>query len=60
MLRLTCVVVVVVVVVVGATNASKAIPRESHCGRPFISKNFEDSSEIVSVVSQDIDCGGFN
>ena len=60
MLRLTCVVVVVVVVVVGATNALKAILRESHCGRPLISKNFGDSSEVVSVVSQDIDCGVLN
>ena len=52
--------VVVVVVVVGATNALKAIPRESLCGRPLISKNFGDSSEVVSVVSQDIDCGVLN
>lgn len=52
--------VVVVVVVVGATNALKAILRESHCGRPLISKNFGDSSEVVSVVSQDIDCGVLN
>ena len=52
--------VVVVVVVVGAMNALKAIPRESHCGRPLISKNFGDSSEVVSVVSQDIDFGVLN
>ena len=49
-----------VVVVVGATTILKAIPRENYCGRLLISRNFGDSSENVSVVSQDIDCGGLN
>ena len=44
---------VVVIVVVGATNVLKVTEREreSHCGGPLISRNFGDSSEIVSVVS---------
>ena len=50
--------VVVVVVVVGATNALKAIPRESHCGRPLISKNFGDSSEVVSGCVGCVGCVG--
>ena len=49
-----------VVVVVGATMVLKGTPRESYCGRSLISRNFGDSSEIVLVVSQDIDCGGLN
>ena len=47
------------VVVVGATTVLKAIPIESFCGRSLISRSFGDSSEIVSVASWDIDCGGF-
>ena len=31
-------------------------PRESYWERLLTSRNFEDSSEIVSVVSQDINC----
>ena len=41
----------VVVVVVGVTTVLKAMSRESKCGRPLISRNFGDSSEIVSMVS---------
>ena len=47
-----------VVVVVGATTVLKAIPRESYCGRLRVSGDFRDSSEIVSVVSWDIDFMG--
>ena len=36
---------------VGVTTVLKAISRESYCGRPLISRNFGDSSEIVSMVS---------
>ena len=50
--------VVGVVVVVGATTVLKAIPRESYCGRLLVSGDFRDSSEIVSVVSWDIDFMG--
>ena len=60
MLRLTYVVVVVViVVVVGATTVLKAILREL-LRKILISRNFGDSSGIVSVVRWDIDCGGLN
>ena len=45
-----------VVVVVGATTVLKAIP--SDCGRLLVSGDFRDSSEIVSVVSWDIDFMG--
>ena len=47
--RLTYV-VVGVIVVVGATTVLKALPRESYWGELLISRNFGDSSEIVSVV----------
>ena len=53
-------VLVVVVVDVGATTVLKAIPRESYCGRLLISWNFGDSSEIVSVVSWNIEYCGLN
>ena len=46
--------------VVGATTVLKAIPRESYSGRLLISRAFGDSSEIVLVVSWDIDCGGLS
>ena len=36
----------------------KAIPRESYCGRLPVLGDFGDSTEIVSVVSWDINCGG--
>ena len=36
----------------------KAISKESYCGGLLTSRNFEDSSEIVSVVSEDINCAG--
>ena len=36
----------------------KAIPRESYCGRFPVLGDFGDSTEIVSVVSWDINCGG--
>ena len=54
MLRLTYVVVVVIVVVVGATTVLKAILREL-LRKILISRNFGDSSEIVSVVRWEID-----
>ena len=47
-------------VVVGAMTLLKAIPRESYCGRLLILRNFRGSSEIVSVVSKDIDFSGVN
>ena len=47
-----------VVVVVGATTVLKAILRESYCGRLLVSGDLRDSSEIVSVVSWDIDLMG--
>ena len=47
--RLTYV-VVRVVVVVGGTTVLKALPKESYWGKLLISRNFGDSSEIVSVV----------
>ena len=47
-----------VVVVIGVTTVFKAIPRDGCCGRPLISRNFGDSSEIVSVVSLNKDCDG--
>ena len=56
--RLAYVVVVAVVVIVGATAVLKSIPRESYCGKFPVMGDFGDSSEIVSVVSWDIDCGG--
>ena len=57
--RLTYV-VVRVVVAVGVMTVLKAIQRESYCRRFLISRNFGDSSEVVSVVSKDIDFGGLN
>ena len=56
--RLAYVVVVAVVVIVGATTVLISIPRESYCGKFPVMEDFGDSSEIVSVVSWDIDCGG--
>ena len=56
--RLAYVVVAAVVVIVGATTVLKSIPRESYCGKFPVMEDFGDSSEIVSVVSWDIDCGG--
>ena len=41
----------VVVVIVEATTVSKVLPRESYCGRLFVSRDLRDSSEIMSVVS---------
>ena len=38
----------------------KAKPRESYRKRLLISRNFEDSSEIMSVVSLGRDCGGLS
>ena len=46
------------VVVVGATTVLKAILRESYCGRLLVSGDLRDSSEIVSVVSWDVDFMG--
>ena len=39
------------VVVVGGTTVLRAIMRESYRGRSLFSRNFGDSSEIVSVMS---------
>ena len=48
------------VVAVGVMTVLKAIQRESYCRRFLISRNFGDSSEVVSVVSKDIDFGRLN
>lgn len=46
------------VVAVGVMTVLKVIQRESYCRRFLISRNFGDGSEVVSVVSKDIDFGG--
>ena len=48
------------VVAVGVMTVLKAIQRESYCKKFLISRNFGDSSKVVSVLSKDTDFGGLN